>query len=159
MPLVSAGMLPYRVREGLLEVLLAHPGGPIYAHRDAGWWSIPKGLPNRGEPLLDAAIRELREEVGMVAERPFLKLGWVRQRGGKVVHAWACNGDLPDGPLPSNTFHIQWPPLSGNWIVAPEVDRAAFFGLKEARVRIGVAQAAFLDRLEGALGRGTRAQA
>jgi predicted NUDIX family NTP pyrophosphohydrolase len=149
---VSAGFLVYRRRGGSLEVLLAHPGGPYTARRDEGAWTIPKGEPEPGEELLAAARRELREEVGCEARGPLLPLGSVKQRGGKTVHAWACEGDLDAGaPPPSNTFEIEWPPRSGRRQAFPEIDRAAFFPIELARRKIREAQRPFLARLEQAL--------
>jgi predicted NUDIX family NTP pyrophosphohydrolase len=152
---VSAGFLVYRRRGEGLEVLLAHPGGPYYAHQDDGAWTIPKGEPEPGEELLAAARRELREEVGCEARDPLLSLGSVKQRGGKTVHAWAFEGDLDEGaPLPSNPFEIEWPPRSGHRQSFPEIDRAAFFPIELARQKIREAQRPFLSRLEEALGAG-----
>jgi predicted NUDIX family NTP pyrophosphohydrolase len=148
----SAGFLVYRRRGGSLEVLLAHPGGPYYARQDDGAWTIPKGEPEPGEDLLAAARRELREEVACEARDPLLPLGSVKQRGGKVVHAWAFEGDLDeDAPLPANTFEIEWPPRSGRRQSFPEIDRAAFFPIEVARRKIREAQRPLLARLEEAL--------
>ncbi len=136
----------------MLEVLLVHPGGPFFAKKDLGVWTIPKGLPEPSEPLLEAAIRELREETGLVASGPYLELGSVRQKGGKLVHGWAFEGDLPDGfVLASNTFDLEWPPRSGRRRAFPEVDRAEFFDVGEARRKINEAQIPFLERLSQAL--------
>lgn len=151
MPAISAGLLLYRSRSGRLEVLLVHPGGPFWKSRDLGAWSIPKGEPDEGEALLDAARRELAEETGFAAEGPGLPLGQVRQRGGKIVHAFAVRGDADPEALASNTFELEWPPRSGERRAFPEVDRAAWFGLDEARRRILPAQAVFLDALAAAL--------
>lgn len=149
MPIVSAGLLLYRDRSGVdgLEVLLVHPGGPFWQRKDLGAWSIPKGEVSGAEPLLDAARRELAEETGFSAEGPAIPLGQVRQPGGKIVHAFAVRGDADPAALRSNTFEIEWPPRSGRLRSFPEVDRAAWFDLPEARRRILPAQAAFLDRL------------
>lgn len=150
---VSAGFLLYRRRAGALEVLLAHPGGPFYARRDAGVWTIPKGEPEPGEELLAAARRELREELGCEAREPLVALGSVVQRGGKTVHAWAAESDFDEAaPLPANLFEIEWPPRSGRRRSFPEVDRAAFFPIPVAEGKILDAQRAFLARLEQALG-------
>jgi predicted NUDIX family NTP pyrophosphohydrolase len=149
---VSAGFLLYRRRAGALEVLLAHPGGPFYARRDDGAWTIPKGEPEPGEELLAAARRELREEIGCEACEPLIPLGAVVQRGGKVVHAWACESAYQEGaPLPENVFELEWPPRSGRRRSFPEVDRVGYFPIDEARRKILDAQRAFLDRLEEAL--------
>jgi predicted NUDIX family NTP pyrophosphohydrolase len=141
----------YRVREGALEVLLVHPGGPLWAKKDLGAWSIPKGEVDPGEELLLAARRELREELGVEAEGPFLALGSVTQKGGKRVHAWAFAGDCDPGAVRSNTLEMEWPPRSGRRATFPEVDRAEFFGLAAARAKLNPAQAALLDRLAAEL--------
>jgi predicted NUDIX family NTP pyrophosphohydrolase len=149
----SAGLLMYRVApSGGPEVLLVHPGGPFFAGRDAGVWTIPKGMPDPGEDLLDCARREFREETGFdPGPGPFAPLGEVKQKGGKTVHAWAFAGDCDPARVASNTFRCQWPPRSGKWAEFPEVDRAGFFGIDEAREKIIEAQAEFLDRLARAL--------
>ena len=151
MPLHSAGLLMYRRSGGALEVLLVHPGGPFFADKDAGAWTIPKGLPNEGEPLEAAAAREFHEETGLTAGAPLLPLGEVKQKGGKIVHAWAFEGDWDGSPIRSNTFPVQWPPRSGRWQRFPEVDAAAWLTLDAAREKINPAQAAFLDRLAALL--------
>ena len=147
---VSAGILLYRRRSGL-EVLLAHPGGPFWRGRDAGAWTIPKGLVAPGEALLDAARRELREETGLVPDGPFLPLGSVRQKAGKTVHAWACEGDADPATVTSNTTTIEWPRGSGRRITYPEVDRCGWFALEVARQKLNPAQSELLGRLEAAL--------
>ncbi len=144
---ISAGILLYRFRERKLEVLLAHPGGPFFARKDEGSWSIPKGEVEEGEPLLEAAVREFDEEIGLRPGGEFLLLGSVKQKSGKEVHAWAVSGDWTGASPPSNTFSMVWPPGSGKVVEFPEIDRAEFFGLDEARKKINPAQAAFLDRL------------
>jgi len=144
----------YRKAAGGLEVLLVHPGGPWFVNKDAGAWSIPKGEPNEGEALIDTARREFQEETGVkLKDSELLPLGEVRQKAGKVVHAWAFEGDCDPDRITCNTFRMQYPPGSGQWKSFPEVDRAGFFGLAAARAKINPAQAAFLDRLESALGR------
>ena len=148
---VSAGILLYRRRRSGLEVLLAHPGGPFWRGRDAGAWTIPKGLVAPGEALLDAARRELREETGLVPDGPFLPLGSVRQKAGKTVHAWACEGDADPATVTSNTTTIEWPRGSGRRITYPEVDRCAWFALEVAREKLNPAQSELLGRLEAAL--------
>jgi predicted NUDIX family NTP pyrophosphohydrolase len=148
---VSAGILLYRLAPGGPEVLLAHPGGPYYASQDAGIWGLPKGLADPGEDLLAAARREFAEETGLTPTGPYLPLGEVTLRSGKVVHAWASQGDADPASLFSNTFTMEWPPASGKRQAFPEVDRCAWFDLPEARRRITPAQAALLDRLEAAL--------
>jgi predicted NUDIX family NTP pyrophosphohydrolase len=148
---VSAGVLLFRRRDGALEVLLAHPGGPFWRGRDAGAWTIPKGLVAPGEALLDAARRELREETGLAPEGPFLPLGSVRQKAGKTVHAWACEGDADPATITSNTTTIEWPRGSGRRITYPEVDRCAWFAIDAARGKLNPAQSELLGRLEAAL--------
>lgn len=150
---VSAGLLMYRRRDGGLEVLLAHPGGPFFARKDLGAWSIPKGEIEPGDDALATARREFAEEIGLEPGEPLIELGWIKQRGGKTVHAWAFEGDLPAGFEPrSNTFTLQWPPGSGQTQAFPEIDAACFFDLTTAREKINVAQAELLDRLLARLG-------
>jgi predicted NUDIX family NTP pyrophosphohydrolase len=144
----SAGILLYRRRAGELEVLLVHPGGPFWASKDLGAWSIPKGEHDADEDARACALRELEEETGSAPSPGELtELGEVRQKSGKVVEAWALEGDLDPATIRSNTFMMQWPPRSGQMKEFPEVDRAEWFGLAAARERINPAQAAFLDRL------------
>jgi predicted NUDIX family NTP pyrophosphohydrolase len=145
----SAGILLYRHNaSGHLEVLLVHPGGPFWTQKDQGAWSIPKGEYEPDEDPLAAARREFQEELGSSApERPPQDLGEVRQRAGKLVHAFAVEGDLDADAITSNTCEIEWPPRSGRAVTIPEVDRAEWFTLEEARPRINPAQAALLDRL------------
>ena len=135
-------------RRSALEVLLVHPGGPFWANKDEGVWSIPKGEPAEGEDALDTARREFEEETSFRPESPYLALGTVRQKGGKIVHAWAFEGDCDPAAVRSNTCEVEWPPRSGRRLTVPEVDRAAWFDLAEARKRINPAQAAFLEALE-----------
>jgi predicted NUDIX family NTP pyrophosphohydrolase len=151
MPKESSGLLLYRGTGDALEVLLAHPGGPFFTKKDEGTWTIPKGEIEPGEDALACAKRELQEEIGIVANATrYLALGSVRQKGGKTVHCWACEGDW-DGTLVSNTFEMEWPPRSGKMRSFPEVDRAAFFSIAEARAKLNPAQAEFLARLLAAL--------
>jgi predicted NUDIX family NTP pyrophosphohydrolase len=147
-PARSAGILLYRHGAGGPEVLLVHPGGPFWARKDEGAWSIPKGETADGEDPLECARREFAEETGstLVPER-LTELGEVRQRSGKRVVAWAAEGDLDPDAVCSNTFELEWPPRSGRMQTFPEVDRAAWFGLEEAQRRLLPAQAAFVDRL------------
>jgi predicted NUDIX family NTP pyrophosphohydrolase len=146
--LPSAGILLYRRREDELEVLLVHPGGPFWARRDAGAWSIPKGEYAPDEEPLAAARREFEEELGIgPPEGPVLDLGEIRQRGGKLVRAWALEGDLDASAVSSNTLELEWPPRSGRLIQVPEVDRAEWLTLERAREKINPAQAELLDRL------------
>ena len=148
MPERSAGILLYRHGDDGLEVLLVHPGGPFFARRDAGAWSIPKGLHEDGEEPLAAARREFAEELGSPCpDGPALELGEIRQRNGKRVAAWAVEGDLDAAAITSNSFTIEWPPRSGRHQDFPEVDRAAWFGLDDARAKLLAAQAPLLDRL------------
>src|SRR5262245_23682959 len=151
MPRISAGLLLYRSGAAGLEVLLVHPGGPFWAGKDLGAWSIPKGEVEEGEELLAVAYRELAEETGFSAEGPTLALGQVKQKSGKIVHAWGVRGDADPAALRSNTFELEWPPKSGQHQAFPEVDRAEWFGLDEARRRINPAQAKLVDRLEAKL--------
>jgi predicted NUDIX family NTP pyrophosphohydrolase len=138
----------HRHGAGGLEVLLVHPGGPFWARRDLGAWSIPKGEYADGEDALAAARREFAEELGSPApEGEILDLGEIRQKSGKLVQAWALAGDLDAERIHSNMFEVEWPPRSGQRRSFPEVDRAAWFGLAEARERINPGQAALLDRL------------
>lgn len=148
MPKPSAGLLMFRGRGDSLEVLLAHPGGPLWARKDAGAWTIPKGEIDKGEAPLAAACREFSEETGFRPAGPYVALTPIRQRSGKVVHAWAFAGDCDPGRLQSNTFTMEWPPHSGQLTAFPEVDRAAFFTLAAAREKINPAQIALLDELE-----------
>jgi predicted NUDIX family NTP pyrophosphohydrolase len=145
----SAGILLHRRSAGgALEVLLVHPGGPFWAKKDLGAWSIPKGEHEDGEDARAAALREFEEELGSPAvEGELVDLGEVRQKSGKVVTAWALEGDIDADGIRSNTFEMEWPPRSGKTREFPEVDRAAWFGLDEARERILPAQAPLLDRL------------
>ena len=148
---VSAGLLLYRRTGGGLEVLLAHPGGPFWAHRDVGAWSIPKGLVAAGEEPLTAACREFEEETGLRPAGPFLSLGSVRQKAGKLVYAWAWEGDADPVRLTSNVMRAEWPRGSGRWLRFPEIDRCAWFGPRAAREKLNPAQAAFIGRLEAQL--------
>jgi predicted NUDIX family NTP pyrophosphohydrolase len=144
----SAGILLFRRGPDGPEFLLVHPGGPFWARRDEGAWSIPKGEHADGEDPLACARREFEEETGAAPpEGEVIELGEIRQRGGKRVSAWALEGDLDPETVHSNTFELEWPPRSGRRQPFPEVDRAAWFGLDEARRRINPAQAALLDRL------------
>ncbi|HTU95787.1 MAG TPA: NUDIX domain-containing protein [Solirubrobacteraceae bacterium] len=148
----SAGLLLFRESGADVEVLLVHPGGPFWSKRDEGAWSIPKGECEEGEDARAAAWREFGEELGSPApEGEPLELGEVRQKAGKTVVAWAIAGDLDAESITSNTFTMEWPPRSGRSQSFPEVDRAGWFSLAEARTRINPAQATFLDRLREAL--------
>lgn len=149
----SAGILLYRRRDDGLEVLLVHPGGPLWRGRDAGAWSIPKGEHPREEDPLQAARREFAEELGVLPPpgEP-IPLGEVRQRSGKRVRAFALEGELDSERIASNSFEMEWPPRSGRRQTFPEVDRARWFTLEEARRRINKAQVELLDRLAAAVG-------
>ncbi len=151
----SAGLLVYRLRDGAAEVLLVHPGGPFWAKKDAGAWSIPKGEAAPGEDLLARARQEFREETGFAVEGAFQRLAPVKQRGGKIVHAWAAAGDVDAERIVSNTFTLEWPPHSGNHREFPEVDRAGWFDFATAREKLLHAQIPLLDQLETLLARGT----
>ena len=151
MPRISAGLLMFRRRGGGPEVLLAHPGGPFWAKKDLGAWTIPKGEMAKGEDELTTARREFEEETGIRPEGPFHPLGSVEQRAGKVVHAWAFEGDVDPAAIRSNSFRAPWPPGSGQWRTFPEVDRAEWFAFDEARRRINPGQAPLLSALEALL--------
>ena len=148
---VSAGLLLYRRRRHGFEVLLAHPGGPFWARRDDGAWTLPKGLVGEGEDPLAAARREMEEETGLRPEGPFACLGEARQKAGKLVLAWACEGDADPAQLKSNLSRTEWPRGSGRWLTFPEVDRCAWFAPSVARAKLNPAQAVFIDRLEARL--------
>ena len=143
----------FRRRRGSIEVFLVHPGGPFFQDRDAGCWSVPKGLFEEGEAAVETALREFEEETGQSPETcgcggELIELGWVVQKGGKRVHAWAFEGNWPEGAvLQSNTFPLEWPPRSGSYRDTPEVDRAEFFSLEEASRKINPAQNALVERL------------
>jgi len=144
----SAGILLFRTRSGTPEVLLVHPGGPFWARRDAGAWSIPKGEHGDDEDPLQCALREFAEETGSALEpAELIELGTIRQKAGKLVTAWAAEGDLDPATVTSNTFTIQWPPRSGRMAEFPEVDRAEWFDPETARRKILPAQAELIDRL------------
>lgn len=152
MPKQSAGILLYR-RKPALEVFLVHPGGPFWANKDLGSWTIPKGEIGDAEDQLAAARREFFEETGWTAGGHFLPLGEVKQSGVKIVSAWAVDGDADPATLRSNTCFIEWPPRSGKQLEVPEVDRGVWFTIGEARQRILKGQRAFLDRLQRLLPR------
>ena len=147
MPRISAGLLLFRRRDGAVEVLLVHPGGPFWKNKDAGAWSIPKGEIAENEAPLDAARREFEEETGSAPPGPFVALAPVRQASGKIVHAWAVEGDLDAARIRSNTVEREWPPGSGRMRRFPEVDRAAWLRPDEARRRINAGQAPLIVEL------------
>jgi predicted NUDIX family NTP pyrophosphohydrolase len=149
---LSAGILLFR-RHPDLEVMLVHPGGPFWTKKDVGAWSIPKGLANEGEDLLEAAKREFLEETGAPAEGVFLDLRAHKQPGGKTVVAWACEGDFDPALLKSNTFTLEWPPRSGRMAEFPEIDRAAWYSIDEALVKINKGQKPIIAALENLIAR------
>lgn len=149
----SAGILLYRRHDGALEVLLAHPGGPFFRTKDEGHWTIPKGEVDPGEALVAVARREFEEETGHPPPQgELLDLGSIVQKGGKVVYAWALEGDLDAAAAVSNIFELVWPPGSGRLQVFPEIDRVEWFGPDEARRRVKPTQIPLIERLEAALG-------
>ena len=155
MPKTSAGLLMYRGRtehRALPEVLLVHSGGPYWKNKDDGAWTLPKGEVEPGEELLAAATREFNEETGFTAVEPFLALGQVKHKSGKIVHAWAFPGDCDPTQIRSNTYEIEWPPKSGRKQEFPEIDRAQFFDLTSARRKILPAELPLLDRFAVVIG-------
>jgi predicted NUDIX family NTP pyrophosphohydrolase len=150
----SAGLLMFRRKGHAFEVLLVHPGGPLFAKKDEGAWTIPKGEAAPGEDLLQRAQIEFGEELSIRPQGNWIELGSIKQKWGKVVHAWAFEGDLPDSfKLKSNTFEMEWPPHSGKLKEFPEIDRAEFFTEEVAGRKINPAQVVFLDRMRVALDR------
>src|SRR5437870_12547904 len=145
---ISAGLLMYRIRSSKLEFLLVHPGGPFWKNKDVGAWSVPKGEVEAGEDLLTAATREFEEELGFAPEGAFVELSPIQQKGGKIVHAWAFEGDCDSAKIRSNTFEMEWPPRSGRRQAFPEVDRAEFFTLAEAKEKINAARIPLLEEAE-----------
>jgi len=144
----SAGILLYRYKEGALQVLLVHPGGPFWAAKDLGAWSVPKGLIDPGEDALKAALREFREETGFIARDHFIQLTPIRMKSGKVVKVWAVEGDCEPSAIKSNAFSMEWPPGSGKQQEFPEVDLAAWFDVDQARKKINQGQVGLLDELQ-----------
>jgi predicted NUDIX family NTP pyrophosphohydrolase len=144
---LSAGLLPFRKVNGQLEVFLVHPGGPFWARKDEGAWSLPKGEYSENQDPLEAAKKEFVEETGLEADGVFLPLGESRQPSGKTVVAWAVERDLDAGAIKSNPFSMEWPPKSGKKQEFPEVDRGGWFSLSEARTKILKGQVTFIDRL------------
>lgn len=151
---LSAGLLLYRTTTGQLEVLLVHPGGPFWKKKDLGAWSIPKGEYSEPEDALTAAMREFKEETGMDINGNFLALTPVKQKSGKVVHAFAIAADIDTSKIVSNTFPLEWPPRSGKSIDVPEIDRAEWFTVTEAKQKINAAQSQLLEELVLILGEG-----
>jgi len=153
---VSAGLLMYRINDGDLKVLLAHPGGPFFKNKDQGAWSIPKGEIKADEDCLEAAKREFKEETGLIPTGPYISLEQVKQKGGKVVHAWAFECECDPTAISSNTFTMEWPPKSGRQMEFPEIDRAEFFDLNTARRKINSAQVSLIDELEAIINKKLR---
>lgn len=147
----SAGLLLFRWSPAGLEVFLAHPGGRFWRDRDMGAWTIPKGAIDPGEDPLAAACREFQEETGFVPQGPYRPLGSVRQKAGKVIHAWAWEGDADPAQAVSNEMRTEWPRGSGRWLTFPEVDRCGWFDAATARKKLNPAQAELIDRLEALL--------
>lgn len=143
----AAGILLYRLTGFEPEFLLVHPGGPFFAKKNEGWWTIPKGEPNAGEDLLKCAVREFQEETGYTPTAPFTPLQPVTQKGGKTVHAWAAQGNFNADTISCNTFDIEWPPKSGRRQLFPEVDKAGWFSYTDATQLINERQRAFLDEM------------
>ena len=144
----TAGLLMFRQKAGGIEILLVHPGGPFWKKKDTGAWSIPKGICEPDEELLTTAQREFHEETGFDCLPPFIELGTVRQPSGTAMTAWAFAGDADPATLVSNAFEMEWPPRSGKLAAFPEVDRAGWFGLPEARLKILKGQLEFIAALE-----------
>ena len=148
MPRQSAGILLYRLRKGNPEVFLVHPGGPFWAKKDLGAWSIPKGEFEEGENSLEAAKREFQEETGYVPTGDFISLGSVKQTSGKIIHAWAAQGELDPEKITSNTFSLEWPPKSGQYREFPEVDRGEWFPLDRALEKINKTQKELIEKFQ-----------
>lgn len=142
----SAGLLVYRLRRQL-EVFLVHPGGPYWKDKDTGAWSIPKGELDEGEEALDAAQREFKEETGQTVTGEFIELQPVKQKAGKMVFAWAVEGEVDADNIISNTIKVEWPYKSGRWMTVPEVDKGAWFTIEIAKEKINAAQTGLLDQL------------
>ena len=143
----SAGILLYRKKENRVEVFLVHPGGPFWKGKETGAWSIPKGEFTPGEDPLTVAKREFNEETGQTVEGNFIELTPIKQKGGKMVYAWAVEGDANADNIVSNTFKTEWPYKSGKWITIPEVDKAGWFSVEEAKEKMNAAQVAFIEDL------------
>jgi len=147
---ISAGLVLYRKRKGQLEFFLAHPGGPFFARKDDGHWTIPKGEVEPGEDMIATAIREVQEETGIVIDKAakFIELGSIKQKGGKIVHAWGVEYTGPEpGPCKSNVFHMEWPLGSGQMQAFPEIDHAEFFPLETAKIKVKESQIPLLERV------------
>ena len=152
MTVQSAGILLFRFKNELLEVMLVHPGGPFWVNKDLGAWSIPKGLIEENEQPLEAAKREFEEETGFDVEGDFVELGALKQPSKKIVHAWALKKDIDTTKIVSNTFELEWPRHSGQIREYPEIDRGAWFGIEEAKLKISKGQVKFLDILVKRIG-------
>lgn len=143
----TAGILVYRLKDNELQLFLVHPGGPFWKNKDEGAWSIPKGEFLDDEEPLMAAKREFTEETGQYIDGNFVPLGIIKAKSGKYIHAWAVEGEVDEHSIASNVFQIEWPPRSGKMIDVPEVDRGAWFGPDEARIKINLSQIGFIDKL------------
>ncbi len=143
----SAGLLLYRCMENTIEFFLVHPGGPFWKNKDIGAWTIPKGELEDEEDALEAAKREFKEETGTIIDGNFITLTPVKQKAGKLVYAWAIQGNIDSEKITSNTFKIQWPPKSGKWVDLPEVDKAGWFSIEESKQKINPAQIPLIDEL------------
>ena len=143
----SAGILLYRIKGNEPELFLVHPGGPFWKNKDFGAWSIPKGEFNEGEDPLDAAKREFKEETGTTINGKFIELLPIKQKSGKLVYAWAVEGEIDPITVVSNTFPLEWPPKSGKFQIFPEIDRAAWFRIVEAREKLLLTQVPLIDQL------------
>lgn len=143
----SAGILLYRIKNNDLQVFLVHPGGPFWKNKDTGAWSVPKGEFSDDEDALVAARREFREETGTAINGNFIKLNPVKQKSGKIIYAWAAEGDIDQNSIVSNTFPLEWPPKSGKIMEVPEIDKANWFDTDTAKEKINDAQAALIDQL------------
>jgi predicted NUDIX family NTP pyrophosphohydrolase len=148
---ISAGILLYKFENKQLWFFLVHPGGPFFIRKDEGWWTIPKGEPEENEDPLANALREFEEETGYLPSGEFIKLSPVTQKGGKKVQCWAIQGDLDPEKVVCNTFEMEWPPKSGKMKSFPEIDKAAWFDLEQAKVKINLRQVALLEELVGLL--------
>lgn len=143
----SAGILLYRKKDSFIEIFLVHPGGPFWKGKENAAWSVPKGEFTEGEDPLTVAKREFEEETGQTIEGNFIELNPVQQKGGKMVYAWAVEGNADAENIVSNTFKQEWPPKSGKWMTFPEVDKAGWFTMEEAKAKINAAQAGLIDDL------------
>lgn len=145
---VSAGLMMYKFNDRKLKIFLVHPGGPYFKNKDNGYWSIPKGLIEKDEDYLKAAIREFKEETSFNVEEEYVSLGNIKQKSGKIVHAWAFNGNISDdNQIVSNKCDLEWPPRSGTHIQIPEVDDGKFFDIETAKIKINSAQVPLIERL------------